>query len=456
MEITKAKSRKILPTNPLLLYDAYEFLSGKRQRIRLLFEEGTFPEFGWEQMEIERLLMSLSSLDSNNLGSVGAGEREGRVFSSIVSRRNFGLAHGIGRSGTVNAIQPKAAGSSLILQTAKRALQKFLRRTLGFSNLSDLLILPSATGVCLLFTLLHLKALCSKRANKILLSRIDQKTVKKVVLSSNLECIELPLDKFDEYLQLNPKTVEESLKSHGDEVVAVVVVTSCFAPRVPDPVIEIAKLCNKYNKPLVINNAYGLQCTRICHEVNLALVECEDVVVVQSTDKNFMVPVGGGIIFSNKKELVEGINKTYPGRASMSPVLDLFVTFLEMGTQGYVNIRKSRKALIPYLVHSLESVVEKYDQRLLKSSKNTISFAVSLDFPNVPVKEFGSMLWKRGVSGARVVVDGEYGSSYNSYGLNYFTIACAIGMSKEDIDELMKKLTKTFSDFFKRFKIRTE
>ena len=45
-----------------------------------------------------------------------------------------------------------------------------------------------------------------------------------------------------------------------------------------------------------------------------------------------MVPVGGSIVYSPKKgEIVESINKFYPGRASSAPIIDLFVTLLEMG-----------------------------------------------------------------------------------------------------------------------------
>jgi O-phospho-L-seryl-tRNASec:L-selenocysteinyl-tRNA synthase len=45
-----------------------------------------------------------------------------------------------------------------------------------------------------------------------------------------------------------------------------------------------------------------------------------------------MVPVGGSIVYSpKKKDIVDKINKFYPGRASSGPIFDLFVTFLEMG-----------------------------------------------------------------------------------------------------------------------------
>lgn len=47
-------------------------------------------------------------MDSNNfVDNVGVGEREARVASELVAKRNYRLAHGIGRSGDVSAEQPK-------------------------------------------------------------------------------------------------------------------------------------------------------------------------------------------------------------------------------------------------------------------------------------------------------------------------------------------------------------
>lgn len=64
-------------------------------------------------------------------------------------------------------------------------------------------------------------------------------------------------------------------------------------------------------------------------------------VLISSTDKNFMVPVGGSIIYSpKKKNLVDKINKFYPGRASGAPVVDLFITFLEMGEIKFKSLLK--------------------------------------------------------------------------------------------------------------------
>ena len=66
-------------------------------------------------MLMEHLLTNLSLMDTNNFSAhVGAGEREGRVFSTMVQRRHFYMTHGIGRSGDITADQPKAAGSTLL------------------------------------------------------------------------------------------------------------------------------------------------------------------------------------------------------------------------------------------------------------------------------------------------------------------------------------------------------
>lgn len=64
-------------------------------------------------------------------------------------------------------------------------------------------------------------------------------------------------------------------------------------------------------------------------------------VLVSSTDKNFLVPVGGSIIYCpNKKGIVEDVNTMYPGRASSGPVIDLFLTLAEMGASKYKELLK--------------------------------------------------------------------------------------------------------------------
>uniref|UniRef100_A0A673KYQ0 O-phosphoseryl-tRNA(Sec) selenium transferase n=1 Tax=Sinocyclocheilus rhinocerous TaxID=307959 RepID=A0A673KYQ0_9TELE len=69
-------------------------------------------------------------MDSNNfLGNCGVGEREGRVASGLVARRHYRLIHGIGRSGDIAAVQPKAAGSSLLNKITNSVVLDVLRFT---------------------------------------------------------------------------------------------------------------------------------------------------------------------------------------------------------------------------------------------------------------------------------------------------------------------------------------
>ena len=104
----------------------------------------------------------------------------------------------------------------------------------------------------------------------------------------------------------------------------------------------------------MVNNAYGLQCTKLASMINEAMKSSQIDFVVQSTDKNFMVPVGGSIVFSNNKTMIKNLNSLYPGRASASPMVDLFITLVEIGKQGWLNLLKERKETYTKFVKKLE------------------------------------------------------------------------------------------------------
>lgn len=70
-----------------------------------LLNHRAIPKEGLDGLTIQTLMNKIALMDSNNYhGNTGVGEREGRIFSSIVRDKNFGLGHGIGRSGDVNAL----------------------------------------------------------------------------------------------------------------------------------------------------------------------------------------------------------------------------------------------------------------------------------------------------------------------------------------------------------------
>eukprot|EP01095_Lingulamoeba_sp_RSL-Kostka_P008900 TRINITY_DN3032_c1_g1_i3.p1 TRINITY_DN3032_c1_g1~~TRINITY_DN3032_c1_g1_i3.p1 ORF type:complete len:118 (-),score=38.36 TRINITY_DN3032_c1_g1_i3:121-453(-) len=78
-----------------------------QKQVTTLLSQRKLPEIGWNDYMIEYLLNELSQMDSNNFqNNVGLGEREGRVYQqSIVAKRHFNLAHGVGRSGDIQALQ---------------------------------------------------------------------------------------------------------------------------------------------------------------------------------------------------------------------------------------------------------------------------------------------------------------------------------------------------------------
>lgn len=70
--------------------------------------------------------------------------------------------------------------------------------------------------------------------------------------------------------------------------------------------------------------------------------------IIQSTDKNFMVPVGGSIIAAMKSNpsLVLDVNKSYPGRAAVSAHFDILATLLHWGRTGWMKV-----IIFNYLFH---------------------------------------------------------------------------------------------------------
>jgi O-phospho-L-seryl-tRNASec:L-selenocysteinyl-tRNA synthase len=124
-----------------------------------LLNHRAIPKDGWDELTIHTLMNKIALMDSNNYhGNTGVGEREGRIFSTIVRDKNFGLGHGIGRSGDVNALQPKAIGSSLVVKLTKHMFLNAMNKILGYPTIKDALVLPFATGMSLTITLLTLKA----------------------------------------------------------------------------------------------------------------------------------------------------------------------------------------------------------------------------------------------------------------------------------------------------------
>ena len=246
--------------------------------------------------------------------------------------------------------------------------------------------------------------------------------------------------------------------------------TSVFAPRLPDDVEGVARIAKTHGLPVLVNNAYGLQSTVVCKAINRAIRVGRVDLLVSSTDKNLMVPVGGAFVYSPSSESIESIRKNYPGRASMAPILDVFLTLLGMGKTKIRKYLQQREECYTYLHGRLTEVASKFNQRVLAIPRNPISLAVTLDspFPEDPffeysdadVTKFGAMMYTRGVSGARCVgyhnkksvgayEFDNYGGHCDNYPHAYFTAAAAIGICREDVDVFIDRLEKNWKQYLK-------
>lgn len=221
-----------------------------------------------EYAMIRYFLDQLSMMDTNNfIDNCGVGEREGRVYSTLVKRRHYNFAHGIGRSGDVTEVQPKAAGSSL-LNKLTNALMLNVLHISGMNLIKKCCIIPMATGMSMTLSLLSLKS-SRPLAKYVIWPRIDQKTCLKCIITAGYEPIIISnLIKEDE-LSTNIELIKsEILRLKPENILCVLSTTSCFAPRTPDNSIEISKICKEYDIPHIINNAYGIQSSKSCHIIN--------------------------------------------------------------------------------------------------------------------------------------------------------------------------------------------
>jgi len=146
-----------------------------------------------------------------------------------------------------------------------------------------------------------------------------------------------------------------------------------------------------------------------------------------------------------------------------------------MGLSGYQRLLKERITILETFPKTLAAVAQKHGERLLICPTNTISFGMTLESLARPkgeneeetdyvksvakdISSFGAMLFSRCVSGTRVVpraqvntISGQefvgFGSSTSTYHSAYMTAACAIGVSKAEIDEFYTRLDRTLAEY---------
>lgn len=400
-------------------------LGTESKPIKLLFEQRRVPQEGWKDSQIEELLHVFSSMDSDkDSKAAGVGEREGRVASAAVSRLAGGFHHGVGRSGDLTEAQPKAAGGSLMYFFANKLSTDALKR-FGVPNIKKAVVFPMATGMTLALVLCAARNL--NAGKEVVYPQVDLMTPLKAI---HLAGLQEKIVKGEVYGDGVNVPTEEIEKAVNENTAAIMSTTTFFAPREPDKIKEIAKIAKGKNVPHIINNAFGVQSREIMKLVRGAIDAGRVDAIVQSTDKNFLTPVGGAIVASPNEEFLDKVSETYAGRATAAPVVQFLAAILSMGLDGYEKLRIQQEENRKLLESSLKEVAERYSQRILDVN-NPISVAMTLEGRNA--KKIGKALYTARVSGARALEKNDFGVCCPQYVSSYINFDASIGMRKDEI-----------------------
>jgi O-phospho-L-seryl-tRNASec:L-selenocysteinyl-tRNA synthase len=397
-----------------------------------------FPAKALTDLQLEMMFQLLSSLDTDkDPEAARVGEREARVASPYVARLSAGFNHGIGRSGKLAAPQPKAPGASQMQQVANNVALDAIRK-LGLSNMKGGLVTPLSTGMSISLVLATLRR--EFGIKRVLYPRIDHTSPHRAIAFSGLEEVVVPTIIEGDAVRVDFGRLEKEIKN--DNAKAVLATTTFFPPRESDPMKDISKACAGHDVPLVINNAYGVQSERVMGEVRAAVDAGRVDAVVQSSDKNFLSPVGASIVVSPRKEFIESVADTYAGRATAAPVVQTLAALLAIGLDTYKDLQKEQLENKSFLEKQMAELAEKLGQRVL-SVWNPVACAITMD--GLDVREIGARLYNARVTGPRAIKKGEIGSSTENYPHSYIVMNAAIGASRNDVETATKKLYKEAS-----------
>lgn len=403
--------------------------------VRDVLNRRVFPENPLSDFQVELMLQLLSSMDSDkDPDAARVGEREGRTASQLVSRLSAGFNHGVGRSGHLTASQPKATGASLMQQVADSVATDAIRK-LGLDNIRHGLVAPLSTGMSIALVLAALRREAGVR--KVLYPRIDHVSPIRGIAFAGLEEVRVPTVLDGEAVHADIGELERLMSKHKSS--AVMLTTTFFAPRESDPVKEVSKICAEKNTPLIINNAYGVQSEEVMRSVRSAIDAGRVDAVLQSSDKNFLSPVGGSIIVSPNRQVVDWAAETYAGRATAAPLVQVLCALLVTGAERYRQLRQEQTAFRALLQERMETLAERVGQRVL-SVKNPVSCAMTLD--GLDAEDVGAKLYHLRVTGPRAISRGAYGSCIDNYPHSYLVMNAAIGTGQKDVEEATIKLNR--------------
>ncbi|MFW9879832.1 MAG: O-phosphoseryl-tRNA(Sec) selenium transferase [Candidatus Thorarchaeota archaeon] len=415
--------------------------------IKTLFEQKSVPKEPWSDDQIEFLLQTLSNMDTDkDSNAARVGEREARIASKLHLQTSAGFCHGVGRSGYLTAPQPKAPGGSIMYEISNYLARDILRNS-GLPNIKEAIVVPLCTGMSLSLTLGALRPdedeKYSNGKRTVLIPQIDHKSLLKSIKLMGLKTRIVKGKIFGDAVRIPAEDIETNIDY---DCYAIISITSFFPPREPDNIKEISKLAQEKDLTHIIINAYGVQSPEWMKLIRSAIDAGRVDAIIQSTDKNFLTPVGGALIASPIKENIIKISQTYAGRASATPVVNFLISMLSLGINGYNNLIEEQQQNRKLLEERLSHVAEKFDERIL-DIYNPVAVALSLE--NLKEKHLfaiGGALYNLRVTGPRVYnpKENEFGTCCENYPTPYIVMNAAIGSKKEDIISAVERFEKAY------------
>ncbi|MFW9899826.1 MAG: O-phosphoseryl-tRNA(Sec) selenium transferase [Candidatus Thorarchaeota archaeon] len=415
--------------------------------IKILFEQRSVPDKPWTDEQIDFLLQTLSNMDTDkDSNAARVGEREARIASKLHLKTSAGFCHGVGRSGFLTAPQPKAPGGSIMYELSNYLARNILRNT-GLPNIKDAIVVPLCTGMSLSLSLGALKPNLTKNNLKfkrtVLVPQIDHKSLLKSIDFMGFNAKIIPGQIFGDAVKI---PIDDIKNSFDDDCFAIISVTSFFPPREHDNIKEISKFAKENDLVHIVINAYGVQSPEWMKLIRAAIDAGRVDVIIQSTDKNFLTPVGGAVIASPLKENITKISQTYAGRASATPVVNFLISMLSIGINGYQKLITEQQQNRQILEQKLREIGEKINERIL-DIYNPVAVALSLqNLKQEQLYALGGALYNLRVTGPRVYNPKEnaFGTCCNYYPTPYIVMNAAIGALEKDIISAVERFEKAY------------
>ncbi|MFX1480259.1 MAG: O-phosphoseryl-tRNA(Sec) selenium transferase [Promethearchaeota archaeon] len=414
--------------------------------IKTLFNQKCVPKDPWNDQQIEFLLELLSNMDTDkDSNAARVGEREARIASKLHLKTSAGFCHGVGRSGFLTAPQPKAPGGSIMYEISNYLARDILRN-FGLPNVTEAIVVPLCTGMSLSLTLGALRPEEENNSNirrTVLVPQIDHKSLLKSIEFMGLKPKIVNGRIFGDAVRIPIEEIETNI---DNDCYAIISLTSFFPPREPDNVKEISKLAKKNNLVHIIINAYGVQSPEWMKLIRSAIDAGRVDAIIQSTDKNFLTPVGGALIASPIKENIKKISQTYAGRASATPVVNFLISMLSLGIEGYQKLIEEQQENRKLLEQKLSIVAKNLDEQILDIF-NPVAVALSLkNLKEEHLYAVGGALYNLRVTGPRVYnpKESEFGTCCKNYPTPYIVMNAAIGSKKEDIVSAVERFEKAY------------